>query len=182
MGELWKEVKGCNGLYLVSNMGRVKRIYKTKPSRLLKQVVNHDGYLAVSVSDGKGNIKNKRVHRLVAETFIENPKNYPVVNHIDENKKNNALDNLEWCSVKYNTNYNGASKKRGLRKRKPITQLTLDGQVVRVWDSRVEIEQQMNVSGGNITSCATGKRKSAYGYKWRYATPDEMENELWNTK
>lgn len=112
--ETWKDVKGYEGLYQVSDMGNVKRVqhedyncrqgYRIFKERLLKQEINFRGYMKVTLS--KNNIhKGLFVHRLVAEAFILNPNNYPQVNHKDENKANNCVDNLEWCDNKYNNNY-----------------------------------------------------------------------------
>ena len=111
MGERWKEIIDTNGLYYISNYGRVKRVNKTKPERILKTSNDGKGYLVVSISDGKGNVRTARVHKLVALHFIPNPYNYPVINHKDENPFNNHADNLEWCTVKYNTNYNDMPKR-----------------------------------------------------------------------
>ena len=127
--EEWRDVVGFEGLYQVSNLGRVKgldrlvdtninnvnrRIHKGK---LLKPQFNNKGYKRVNLCKN-GNINWAFVHRLVAEAFIPNPNNYPVVNHKDENPKNNCVENLEWCTQKYNMNWNGVMKKVGLKLRK----------------------------------------------------------------
>lgn len=103
--EIWKDIEGYGGLYQVSNTGLVKRMYsKTyKYPRLLKQS-ERSGYLCVDLSKD-GFSKTKSVHRLVAEAFVSNPQKYKIVNHKDENKKNNNADNLEWCDIKYNSLY-----------------------------------------------------------------------------
>ena len=171
--ETWKYIKGYENLYEVSNTGKVKRINKTKPFRILKQTINKDGYYQVTLC--KCNKKTTyRVHRLVATAFIENANNYPLVNHKDENKLNNNAENLEWCDCEYNTNYHGAAFRRGKSRRKPIAQLDMKGDIVRLWDSRTEIVETLRFSGGNITSCCLGLRHTSHGYKWRYATPDEL--------
>ena len=114
MEEIWKDVKGYEELYQVSNYGQIRSVdrtvgyrYKGKQriykGRMLKQVVRN-GYLSVSLSK-ENKLKQKNIHRLVAEAFLPNPFNLPVINHIDENKKNNMVSNLEWCSCAYNTNY-----------------------------------------------------------------------------
>ena len=124
--EEWRDVVGFEGLYQVSNLGRVKgldrlvdtninnvnrRIHKGK---LLKPQFNNKGYKRVNLCKN-GNKNFAFVHRLVAEAFIPNPNNYPVVNHKDENPKNNCVENLEWCTQKYNMNWNGVMKKVGLK-------------------------------------------------------------------
>lgn len=113
--EIWKDVVGYEGSYQVSNLGRVKRIKHTTKNyffseRIVNQYVNMNGYMMAPLSkDGKD--KHKAVHRLVAQAFIPNPNNLQCVNHKDENKQNNNVENLEWCTKKYNTNY-GTMKER----------------------------------------------------------------------
>lgn len=120
--EFWKDIEGYEGLYQVSNLGRVRsldRVVEGKSSsvrlhrgKILSPGVNSTGYYMVVLhKDGGG--RAYTVHRLVSNTFIPNPYNYPYVNHKDENKLNNSVDNLEWCTVKYNTNYGTANLRRG---------------------------------------------------------------------
>lgn len=110
--EEWKPICGYEGLYEVSNLGKVKSLNynNTKQEKILSQVKKDNGYLYVNLYQ-KGNSKNFRVHRLVANAFIDNPSNLPCVNHKDENKENNQVYNLEWCTHKYNTNY-GTTQQR----------------------------------------------------------------------
>ena len=110
--EEWKDIKGYEGLYQISNTGLVKRIpsIKCKTERILRQGTQKAGYNYVNLSkDNK--IHTKRVHRLVAEAFISNPNNLPEVNHKDEDKSNNNVENLEWCTREYNLNYGTRSEK-----------------------------------------------------------------------
>jgi len=101
MTEIWKEVIGYEGLYLISNLGRLKRLYKGRPERIIKPVKNSSGYMFYSF--GKNcKIKTFKIHRLVALYFIPNPHNYLEVNHIDGNKENCAYWNLEWCTRSHN--------------------------------------------------------------------------------
>lgn len=112
--EVWRSVNGFEGFYEVSNLGNVRTIshysnYKGNSQRLIKgrikkKCTDKDGYLVVSLYKGKEK-KLRRVHRLVAEAFIENKNNLPQVNHKDEQKTNNAVTNLEWCDALYNNNY-----------------------------------------------------------------------------
>jgi hypothetical protein len=122
MQEIWRDVKGYEGFYMVSNLGRVKSLdryvsrgcrYPNKFQYVKGKILSPNkggSYLQVVLNKG-GKSKPFLVHRLVAEAFIDNPNNYPCVNHIDENKKNNCVDNLEWCTYKYNNEYNGRIEK-----------------------------------------------------------------------
>ena len=104
MNEIWKDIVGYEGLYQVSNLGNVKRINFFKKERFVIPCSKGSGYLYVSLSKNNKQ-KNFYIHRLVATAFIENPDNLPVINHKDENRSNNIVDNLEWCTQKYNCNY-----------------------------------------------------------------------------
>lgn len=165
--EIWKEIKDYEGLYQVSSFGKIKSLPRNttiKKIRILKPSIDKDGYYRVPLSKN-GIIKNYFVHRLVAEAFIPNPNNYPVINHKDENKQNNNSNNLEFCTIKYNTNYNGANIKRGLKQRKPIYQIK-DGVIIKKWDSSTTASKELNINRGNIISCLNSKKKSAGGYQW----------------
>lgn len=109
--EIWKDIEGYEGLYQVSNEGRVKSFWSGK-EKILKQH-NCKGYLEVGLYKKEDKQKYKLIHRLVAETFIPNPNNLPQINHKDENKTNNSVDNLEWCSRSYNINYGSRNEKVG---------------------------------------------------------------------
>lgn len=106
--EIWKDIEGYEGLYQVSNLGRVKSL-KFNKIKILSQGISGSGYKIVSLSK-----ENQRkiflVHRLVAMVFIKNPNNYPCINHKDENKLNNLANNLEWCTHRYNCNYKNHNK------------------------------------------------------------------------
>ena len=105
MQEIWKDIEGYEGLYQVSNLGRIKSLnyLNTGITKIMKQ--NLSGNYATIGLCKKGKVKTRYIHRLVAETFIPNTDNYLEVNHKDENKQNNRVDNLEWCTRKYNINY-----------------------------------------------------------------------------
>lgn len=117
-----------------------------------------------------------KVHRLVAQAFIPNPKNYPIINHKDENPSNNHINNLEWCTLIYNRNY-GTANERLIETRnrnkthgmeKPILQYNFNGELVNKYRSAQAAAREFNKSASHIISCALGKRQSAYGYIWRY--------------
>ena len=122
--EIWRPIEGYEGLYEVSNTGRVRSVdryvkskgesYWLRKGKMLSPTKDKNGYLKVNLScNGKHNII--RVHRLVTEAFLPNPDNLPEVNHKDEDKTNNNVDNLEWCNAKYNSNYKGVLKRRSQR-------------------------------------------------------------------
>lgn len=174
--EIWKTVKGFEGFYEVSSLGRVKSLgngnSNNSKERILKPV-KCNGYLRVPLwKDGKP--KNFSVHRLVANAFIPNPLNLPQVNHKDENKENNCVDNLEWCTQKYNVNYGSRTEKcsKKLINREDLSkivhQFTKSGEFVREWNSLSDVQREIGYSIGNISQCCQGKRKSAYGYIWSF--------------
>ena len=106
--EIWKDVVGYEGYYEVSNNGRVRNV---RSGHILSPGVSQGYHYVVLCRHGER--RNKQVNRLVAEAFIANPEKYPIVNHKNEIKIDNAVDNLEWCTYSYNNTYGGASKRRG---------------------------------------------------------------------
>lgn len=167
MKEIWKDKKDYEGHYQVSNCGRVKSLnyHRMGFEKILKTYVDKDGYLTVMLNNPR---KTFLVHRLVAEAFLPNPDNLPQVNHKDENKQNNNVENLEWCTVKYNNEYNNGQKRRAIKHLKPILQYTLDGEFVREWESAIQAEREGGFSSGNICSVLKGKRKTHKGFIFKY--------------
>lgn len=181
MQEIWKDIKGYEGKYQVSNYGRVKSLnYRhTGKEKLLKPTLQPDGYLHVSLCKP---LKRFSIHRLVANAFIPNPENLPCVNHKDENKHNNNVCNLEWCTHKYNNEY-GTRLKRVIETQlknhklsKKVYQYTLDGELVKEWESTRECERN-GFNKAHIISCCKGGRfhKNKWinatkhkGYRWSY--------------
>ena len=176
--EIWKDIKGYEGLYQVSNMGRVKSLEHVTirkngsklpvKERILKPEILHNGYLRVKLYDSSDKMKRFLVHRLVCEAFHENPENKPYVNHIDEDRANNTTSNLEWCTATENINYGTRNTKVAKALGKPVGQYTRDGELVKVWQSTIEVQRQLGFDQGNITRVANGKLKTAYGYVWKY--------------
>lgn len=171
--EVWKDIVGYEGYYQVSNMGRIRsvdriitcadgRIRRCK-SKILKSAKNQNGYLLVALGkDGKK--KTFRVHRLVAEAFIPNPDNKPEVNHKDEDKTNNCVDNLEWMTSKENNNYGTANQRRS----KTLSKMVICIETGVVYKSMMEVEKQTGILNGSISMACKGKYQTAGGYHWCY--------------
>ena len=162
--EVWRDITGYEGYYQVSSEGRVKSLKRKgrRKERILKQVSSSSGYLTVPLCAG-GKRKTFLLHRLVCQAFHENPDNNPCVNHIDENKTNNAASNLEWCTYEENTNHGT----RNERASKPVGQYSLEGELIKLWPSLTEVKRQTGFDQGNISEAANGKRKQAYGFIWK---------------
>lgn len=156
-----KDVKGYEGLYAVTSCGKV---WSYKNKMFLKPGVRKKGYLYVNLWKD-GGYKTKQIHRLVAEAYIPNPENLPQINHKDENKANNCLQNLEWCDNKYNANYGTRNERRSDKLKKTVIQYDLDGNFIKEWKSATDVGREVRFG---IYQCVNGKRKTAFGYIWRY--------------
>lgn len=173
--EIWKDIEGYEGYYQVSTEGRIRSLdrrvwngrgYILLEGKLVAQTLKKDGYLKVKLNK-EGEHKHFLVHRLVAQAFIPNPDNLPSVNHKDENKTNNSVENLEWCTVAYNNSYGDRLKHLARSRGKKVAQIK-DGEVIATYYSCVEAAKQINGHNSRISECARGLNETAYGYKWRY--------------
>lgn len=173
MKEIWKSI---DDRYSVSNMGRVKSNYANK-EKVLKPWLTNDGYAMIELH-GNGCSKTIGVHRLVAKAFIPNPDNLPQVNHKDENKTNNCVDNLEWCTLQYNCNYGTRNIRKGLNCRKAICSVDKYGNVVH-YDSRLEASKKTGIEDTSISKALTGTNKTAGNMLWFYddGSVDKMVKE-----
>ncbi len=179
MTEIWKDIKGFENSYQISNTGKVKSLERKVPSKvkntfqtirekIRKTNTTTAGYEYVVLSKDNTH-KTLLIHRLVAEHFLDNPNNLQCVNHKDENKTNNNIENLEWCSYKYNNTYKSInlrkSKNNIIRK---IIQYDLDMNELRRWNSIKEAANEYNIKSSNIIKCCKGERNHCCGFKWRY--------------
>lgn len=174
----WKPVVGFEGFYEVSANGKIRscsRVVRSKycnrvvKGKELKQHKDQDGYCKIVLSK-EGKTTTRAVHRLVAQAFIPNPNNYPVINHKNEIKADNRVSNLEWCTVAYNTNYNGMNYKRAAFRKKPILAISKDGRI-NYFDSVTEAAEKLKISHGNISSCLHNYygRKTCNGFSFEFA-------------
>lgn len=181
--EIWKDIQGYEGRYKISNTGKVKSIQRqvsngtglvTLPTRILKQGTSHKGYPIAYLSK---NAKSKtvRIHRLVAKAFIPNPDNKPQINHIDGDKTNNNVSNLEWVTNSenqlhaYEMGLNYVTGRAGKPKR-PVIQIDIEtGERVKEYPSIAEAARTIGVaSSSNIGQCCRGEKKTIAGYRWKY--------------
>ena len=167
--EEWKPIPGYEGLYDISNYGRVKSYQLDSNGKILSPGKDGSGYLFVILcKDGK--TKLRRMHRLVAEAFIPNPNNFPQVNHMDECKENNYFGNLEWCTHKYNLSYGTRTRRMAEKISKPVVQLDKKGNFISEFESLTEASKITGIDDGSICSCCNHKpgHYSAGGFIWIY--------------
>lgn len=167
--EIWKDIPGFEGLYQASNFGNIRGLdrevpYKNTPYTkfqkgiLLKPKVGTHNYLEVVLMK-HGERHCCRVHKLIALTFIPNPENLPIINHIDENKSNNRVDNLEWCNFSYNTEYS--------KKAIHIKQYDLKGNLVGEYSHYSEAGRNVGGNRFGVFKCCKGKLKTYKGFIWK---------------
>lgn len=189
MKEIWKDVVGYEGLYQVSNLGRVRSLDREHEvtrngltficpygGKVLTQHPRQHGYMCVQLY-GRGGHKKRglrtvSVHRIVAEAFIPNPDGLPEVNHKDEDKSNNRADNLEWMSHIDNSHY-GTAIERRVRTvmntpRRTVGQFTKDGQIIQTYISLADMARKTGYGKPEVLMCIQGKSMTSHGYVWKY--------------
>ena len=192
LNEIWKDIKNYEDLYQVSNYGRVKRlgVYRTSaryykkgryyPTKIMTSSIGKHGYCCVQLFDYSGSFKTIRIHRLVAEAFIPNPKNKPQVNHKDGNKENNCVNNLEWCTNGENGKHawdnNLRTKNFGKDNyiSRKVLQYTSDKKLIKEWDCIKDISRSLGYNYGYIIACCQRKYKLGHNFIWRYK--EEIDN------
>lgn len=152
-----KDIKGYEGLYAITSCGKV---WSYRSQKFLKPRNDKDGYLLVNLSNN-GQRKTFKVHRLVADAYIPNKEEKETVNHKDENKQNNCVNNLEWLTRTENNLYGTRIE----RTKKKVYCIELD----KEYNSITEAAREFNLSMGNLSSCLKGRQKTFGGYHWRYA-------------
>lgn len=179
--EIWKSILGYEGIYEISNYGNVRRIsydhYQNQKEFSIpfykKPAKDKDGYLRYSLAKNNKD-KSYFAHRLVAQAFIPNPNNYPIINHIDCNPQNNYYKNLEWCNHKYNTEYALRLKRLIPRKAsthyasKYVYQYDKDGNFLNVFNGSCDAARKLNILSGHIRECCRGVLKTYKGFIFRY--------------
>lgn len=184
MEEIWKDIEGYEGRYQVSNLGRVRSLDiilmqpnphngvmmpRRRTGKILKLLNGTTGYKMVCLSEGFRKFKTKSVHRLVAKAFIPNPLNLEFINHKNEIKTDNRIDNLEWCTRIYNVRYGTAQKRRSISRSRRVEQLDLNGNIIATHYGMNEAERNTGIRTSSIWKCCSGRQHTACGYRWRYA-------------
>lgn len=163
--EVFKDIPNYEGLYQVSNKGNVKSIISN--NKILKPKITSKGYLSVKLYKG-GQKKDFLAHRLVAEAFIPNPQSLYTVNHKNEIKTDNRVENLEWMSIYDNNRYGTHDERMAKSLCLPILQYDLNGNFIKEWDSIKSVEEEKGFRNSHISECCSGKQKTSYGYVWKY--------------
>lgn len=181
LNEYWKDVNNYEGLYQVSNLGRIRsldRVVKQKnrfnnyqnvlyKGRVLKPQKQKNGYYIIGLHKNN-KTERKLLHRLVAETFTENPNNYKYINHKDSNIYNNSVNNLEWCTQSYNIKYAYETGRKIPPHQRKVVQKTLNDTVLCEYKSIMEAFRKTGIQATNISKCCRKLREMAGGYKWQY--------------
>lgn len=179
MIEIWKDIKDYEGKYQISNLGNIKSLprqmgfYSNSNIKIINGYIKKEGYFQVDLY--KDNHRKKfYTHRLVAKAFIYNPNNYPQINHKDENKSNNTVDNLEWCTAKYNINYGSRTENAKKNKinhsklSKKILQYDINNNFIKEFPSSMEIQRELGLFSTSIIRNCKRKTKTVGGFIWKY--------------
>ena len=176
--------------YLIEKDGQ---IFSLKTNKWLKANIGNTGYYGIELANDKGH-KRLSIHRLVALTYIPNPNNLPQVNHKDENKLNNNVNNLEWCTNQYNMTYGTFIERRvahtdyskpsyrenaiknGKKVSRPVTRYSISGQYIDSFESAADAKRKLNLISNHISECASGKRSTAHGYVWKYERSEDLSD------
>ena len=159
------DIIGYEGLYAVTSCGKV---WSHRRQKFLAPKIDRYGYVLYHLyKDGKE--KLALAHRLVAQAYIPNPENKPDVNHLDEDKQNNSVNNLAWCTTRENCNYGNRNAKLAMKSSIPV--YCIEQQ--KVYPSALVAAQETGATNGGISCCCRGKQKTSGGYHWRYATAQE---------
>lgn len=170
--EVWSEIPQYEGLYEISNLGRVRSLKFAGGQRqkIIKPTCNSKGYQQIGLwKDKKRQVKY--IHRLVATSFVKNPMNLNEVNHIDEDKSNNRFDNLEWCTRRYNMTYGNMQKKiKNNMKyyKRPIVMINESGEVLKRWSSAADAERSDGFDAASICNCCRGRVQKVRGKIFKY--------------
>lgn len=183
--EIWKDIKGYEGKYQVSNKGRIKSLsraiphlgsFRVIPERIMTQHVSStNGYYMVSLcKDNK--YEWMLTHRIVATAFIPNPNNLPYINHKDEIKTHNNVENLEWCTPSYNMNYSNVREKQINAISKEVEQYDFDGRFIKRYKNCYDAGRELGVSPSSIRMCCIGEIGSTRGFVWKYTNEEKKKN------
>lgn len=173
--ETWKDIEGYEGMYQVSDAGRVRSLdryvnhvtgKRITRGKIMRPHAMPNGYFTIGLSIGRRR-RDYYIHRLVASAFIENKDGLPQVNHKDEDKSNNAACNLEWCDQSYNNNY-GTKNKRFRASRGTAIEMISNGAIVREFVSMRQAEAETGLRRKSISECCRGIIQSYHGYEFRY--------------
>lgn len=163
--EIFKDIRNYEGLYQISNKGNVRSIISN--NKILKPHLTKKGYLSVKLYNG-GKKKDFLVHRLVADAFIGNPQCLDTVNHKNEIKNDNRVENLEWMSLYDNNRYGSHDYRMANKLCVPIIQYDLNGNFIKEWKSMKSVQEEKGFRISHISECCLGKQKTSYGYIWKY--------------
>lgn len=170
--EIWKDTIEDAEHYEVSSFGIIRN---KKTGKILKCNQKKNGYLQVTLAYGKH--KDLSIHRIVAKAFIPNPNNYKYVNHKDENKHNNNVENLEWCTMKYNNNYGVGCLARNSK----VYQINRNtGKIIKEWKSMKDASENLGICYQTISACCRNKKGTAGGYFWEYVSG--VNEKQWKSK